>query len=189
MTFQDEVLIEKSCLSLVNQHTAHRTCWTAVLLPSCCWWDTQSASRPKKTGLDLPVQTVPGWVLWQMEGQMVVLSPHLILDTRRAAERWDSGLWTYCILYTSWWLYLIVVTVIFLLSFRDFQDWRREINIFSCDLNILSICSNQQCVHLANVSLAILECQGKPQISQFSVSMSHFHSRHQEVQRSEAGES
>lgn len=50
----------------------------------------QSVSRPKKTGLDLPVQTVPRWVPWRMEGQVVLLSPHSTLDTKIAAEGWDS---------------------------------------------------------------------------------------------------
>lgn len=37
-------------------------------------------SRTEKTDLDLPVQPVPGWVPWRMEGQVSHLSPHSNLE-------------------------------------------------------------------------------------------------------------
>lgn len=118
----------------------------------------QSVCRPKKTGLDLPVQTVPRWVPWRMEGQVVLLSPHSTLDTKIAAE--VVGLQTYSILHISWWLYLTVVTVMFLLSFSDFQDWRKEISTSSCDFTILSIWSNQQWVVLQRWVLPLWKVRG-----------------------------
>jgi len=72
--------------------------------------------------------------------EVILLLPHLILDTRRAAERWDSEHTTYCM------LHLTVVTIVFLLSFRDFQDWRRESSTSVCDFTMLSMWINQQWV-------------------------------------------
>lgn len=126
-----------------------------MLLPSCCRWDAKSVSSLKKTGLDLSVQTIPDWVLWRMEGQVVLLSLHLILDIRMAAERWDYKYTAYYIYYGGYnWLWS------HLFSFRDFQDWRRKISTFLCDFTVLSMWSNQQRVPMQRWVLLLWKVRG-----------------------------
>lgn len=81
-----------------------------------------------------------------------------------------------------------MVTVVFLLSFKDFQDWRRQSSTSSCDFHPQHV-ERPAVGSPTKVSLAALEGQGNPHVPGFSVSASQFHCTDQEAQRDEAGES
>lgn len=90
-----------------------------------------SVTRPREAHLELSVQAVPSLVFWNTSAPIQSFTPKL-------HEGLNMQHMTDIIVVTS-----NRVIVMFLLSFWDFQGWRREICVSSCVSTVLRMWSHQ----------------------------------------------